>query len=568
MTNNNINSEQFAENDFHLYWNLALRRKWMILGVTVITVTLTAIASFKAKHVYRATAQLLIEKEYASSPYREEVAVDISGMDYYQTQYKIIKSRNIAKKVINTLGLNDIPEFKVEKGDPVEAFLRYIIVEPIRGSRLVNLSAESNSPELAAKITNTLADDYVTQNLENRLFASREVLRKLPANISIDKLSNKDIMESLPSVINNPLIQSLKTELIKYEAEYANLSKRYKAKYPEMITLRARIDSLTERLNAEMHNTVESIKTELSGEFKANNVRIVYYAEVPDSPIRPKRKQNIILALILGFAAGLCLAFFFEYLDNTIQSGSDIRKYLNLPFLGIVPLIKENSVKELDVENLNTLNIETVKSIRTNLVFSAPEGKLKTILITSCSPNEGKTFVSANLALSFSHAGKKTLLVDSDLRRSALTKFMKVGSEEGLSSYLTGQAGLDAILRPSKIQNLTFITTGTHPPNPAELLGSEKMKEFIEQVKNRFDRIIFDSAPVLAVSDTLNISSLMDGIVLVIDFGKISRSIANMGIQKLHDVNAKIIGAVLNRVNIKSAGYNEYNYYYSYGNKY
>jgi capsular exopolysaccharide synthesis family protein len=557
---------QLPDNDFRVYLGIIFRRKWTILASLLITVTIVSISQFKARHVYRATSQLLIEKEYTASPFQEGVAVDISGLDYYQTQYKIMKSRSLAKIVFDELDLKNSPEFSAGKGDNIDKFLQHILVDPIHGSRLVNLSAESFSPELAAKIANTLATAYVKQNQENRLFASREILKKLPQNVSLTELSTKDI-EALPSVVSNSLIQGLKADLIKYESEYANLSGHYKSKHPSMVNLSAKIEQLRAQINQEMRNTVESLKTELSGEFKANNVRIVDPAEVPGSPVRPKRKRNIALAFVMGLAMGIGFAFFFEYMDNTIKTGSDIEHYLNLPFLGIVPKVKDAGDQHFIIESSNAPETEAIKTVRTNLVFSAPEDKLKTILITSCSPGEGKTFVSMNVAASFAQTGKKILLIDADLRRATLSKSLEFEKTDGLSNYLIGESTWEKIIQDTDIKNLSFISSGIHCPDPAELLGSDKMKELIEALKTRFDRIVIDSAPILPISDTLNISGLMDGIVQVVSCGKSNYHLVNIGKQKLQGVQAKIIGVILNHVNLKArGGYYGYSYYsYEYG---
>ncbi len=556
-------SEGAQENDFHAYMGIFKRRSWAILSVLVIVVTLVSISSFKAPRVYRATAQILIEKETTVNPYREGVAIDISGMDYYQTQYRIMKSRSLAKKVYADLRLGRHLEFAAKKSDPIDGFLKHIIVEPIRGSRLVNLNAESQSPELAMRIANSMADAYIKQNLENKLYASREILKKLPSNMSLSNISQRD-REALPSVVTNPLIQALKEDLIKYEAEYANLSQRYKSKHPTLLTLQAKIESLRSQIEKETFNTVESIKTELSGEFKANNVRIVDFAEEPESPVRPKRKRNIILGFLFGLMGGLGLALILEYIDDTVKNATDIEKFLALPFLGIIPIVKNRDGERFIMDDPHSPAIEAVKGIRTNLVFSAAEDKLKTILFTSCSPGEGKTFVSMNVAASFALAGKKTLLIDTDLRRATLTKSIGLNADNGVSNYLIGETDFSGIIQQTDVKNLSFMAAGAHSPDPAELLGSEKMKELIAEAKKNFDRVIVDSAPVLPVSDTLNISPLMDGIVQVVYCEKLSRNLVTLGKQKLQGVGAKIVGVILNHVNVRSHGYHGYGYY-SYG---
>jgi capsular exopolysaccharide synthesis family protein len=426
------------------------------------------------------------------------------------------------------------------------------------------VSAESGSPETAATIANTLAELYVRQNLESRLYSSREILKKLPIGMSLDNLSDKSVVESLPSVVSNPLIQQLKADLIKYEAEYADLSKRYKEKHPSMISLRAKILQLQQRIDTEMANTVESVRTELSGDFKANNIRIVDYAEVPRNPIRPRKKLSVMLACLFGFIMGSGFAFFFEYMDNTIKTTDDIEKYLQVPFIGLVPRIRSKSEDErmkYIIQHPKSPPAEALKLIRTNIIFSAAGGSLKTILLTSAAPDAGKTFVSTNLATIFAQLGEKTLLVDTDLRRSALSRALNVQNYSGLSNFLIGEATFDEVVKKSDIEHLNIVASGPHPPNPAELLTQGKMKDFIEEAKRKYDRIIFDTSPVLPVSDTLNFAHIVDGAIQVVRYGRLNRQLEIMANTKLKSVDAKLIGAIINYVNLESSASDAYTYY-------
>lgn len=552
--------DNILENEFHQYFDVFFRRRWVIISFFIMLVTTVTIATLRTRPLYRATVQLLIEQEHSNMLYREAVMVDISGRDYYQTQYRILKSRSLIKKVIDELNLGRNHEFSQNNGDAVSFLSNRIYVEPVKDSRLVNVSVESYSPELAAKISNTLAELYVKENLESKVFASRELLKKLPVGVSYDQISDKDILESLPSVVSSPLLQELKKELSKHEADYADFSKRYKEKHPVIISLKAKINQLNSRVAKEIRNMVESIRIDLSGYFKSNNVRIVDTAEIPSSPVKPDVKLNIMLACAAGLVMGCGLAFFFEYMDNTIKTGKDIESFLGIPFIGLMPKIKESERHNFLAEKPQSPASESLKLIRTNIIFSVPNASLKTLLITSAAPVEGKTFISYNLAAAFAQYKEKVLIVDSDLRRSSLTDNLKLQGTKGLSNYLIGESSFDEVLQATDIKNLSVISSGHLPPNPAELLAHDKMKEFLEEAKKRFGKVIIDSAPILPVSDTLNFACLVDGTVQVIFQGKLSRNILQYSGQKLRGVGAKILGAVLNNVAVR-----DYSYGYGYG---
>ncbi|OGS22889.1 MAG: hypothetical protein A2252_07370 [Elusimicrobia bacterium RIFOXYA2_FULL_39_19] len=558
------------------YIHILLKRKWIIITFFVIVVTTVVIGTFKTRPVYRATAQLLIDKENTATPYQEGISINISDVDYYQSQYKIMKSRTLARKVIDDLNLKEEEEF-IGSNDIVSSFLGKILIQPVRGSRLVNLSAESYYPELAAKMANKLVEIYVKQNLENRFFASREILKKLPKGSSIENLSIKeDFVRSLPSVVNNGLIQNLKAEYINLETQYAELSRRYRDKHPKIISLKSSIEALQSRIDAEIEKIIASVKVELSGDLKANNVRIIDPAEIPDEPVRPNKRLNISLGIFAGLLMGAGLALFFDYMDNTIKSEQDIEKYLNLALIGLIPKVKDKEKKKYGGRSIFVLTqpkspaTESVKSIRSNILFSAPKDNLKVILITSAGPEEGKTLTSTNLAVTFAQYGEKTLLIDMDLRRSSLHKVFKIGdsNRKGMSNCLIGEERIEDVIQKTEIENLDIIFAGPHPPNPAELLNPNKIKEYFLKLRNMYDRIILDSPPVMPVSDSINLSSMADGVIQVVRYGKLSRQVVMRSKGMLADVGAKYIGVILNNIDIESGGhyYYPYQYYYYYGN--
>ncbi len=570
MQNNQSWEEEVSFKD---YLRVILKRKWTVFNFFIILVTIVAIGSFKMKPVYEATTRLLIEKEKSNNmSFQEIVGVETSQEDYYQTQYKIIKSRRFAREVVKKLHLERISGFTAgTKKDTVTLFLKYVKVNPIRNSRLVDISVEYGDPQLAAEMVNTLADVYIQQNLESSIFIARGILAKLPEEErSYEKIEdlaiNTEKLSSLPSVINNPLIQQLKMDHAEVEAKYANLSKRYKKKHPTMIELTSTLERMEDRINWETKRVVESLKTELSGALRGNNIRIIDKAEIPDIPIKPKVKLNIILAIMAGLMGGCGLAFLFEYLDDTVKGDRDIEQYLGLVFLGFIPKINNNKRKDKNVRdkdlfvNVHSESIisELIKSIRSKLIFSLPKDKLKTILVTSTGPQEGKTFTAVNLAAAFAQLGEKTLLVDCDLRRPSVHKIFTLKNGKGVSDYLVGEAELDEIIKETEVKNLSVIFSGAFAPNPAELLNPQNLEQFMQLLKTKFDRVILDSPPIIPVSDVLGLSTVVDGVIQVVCWGKVSRQVIKRATKILREVNARILGAVLNNIDVEKS---EYSYY-------
>ena len=596
---NNSPSELQENRDLIMYFNIIKSHIWVLIATILFSVTLVSIASFKAQPIYRATVKLLIEKQQSGAQdYTDSMAFNLTGSDYYLTQYKMLKTRVLCRFVMSELDLAKYDEFQTKhdpiktsllfiyeklksgslgrsiihwldleknemflsKDDPVEIFMDHIIVEPIKGSRLVNLHAESVSPELAARVANSLANAYLRMNMELSLSSSQQILQKLIKNISMNNAAEKRSIEALPVIVKNPLIQSLKEELIKAEANYANLSKRYKKKHPTMITLNAQINLLRKNIISEMRNAVESFKTEFDGTYKSNNVSIVDSAEVPLKPERPKILLNIFFAFFGGLILGLLLIFGAEYFNDTIKNELDVEQFLGIPFLGGIPRRKKHSDKFLTSKDPKDPFTEVIKITRMNINFSTMGADIKTLLFTSCLLKEGKTFMAMNIAASFAEAGNKTLIIDTDCHRGKLTKMSKMLENKGFIDYLFRGAPLDEIIHKTEINNLSFIPRGSKPHSHEDLFASPKISELINDLRGRYDKIIFDSSSVLSVADTLAYSHMVDGVVMVMLFGKTDRTIAHAALHKLKDVGSKVIGGIINNIDKRAFG-SYYGYY-------
>jgi capsular exopolysaccharide synthesis family protein len=275
----------------------------------------------------------------------------------------------------------------------------------------------------------------------------------------------------------------------------------------------------------------------------------------------------------MGLLLGVGLAFFLEYLDSRVKTAEDIELYVKLPFLGYVPSVKTEvrsarETKDIDLicSKVATSRIaEAYRSIRTSIIFSSPEDRpLKTILITSTSPREGKTTVSSNLGQVFATANERTLIVEADMRRPRIGHSFGLANKAGLSSFLAGTTSLEESILKTAVPNLFIMPSGPKPPNPAELLTSTKTRTLFGEMRGRFDRIIVDSPPVMTVADTAILANIVDGVIYVILASFLNVDAIIRGRQRLYEAKAKVIGTILNNVNVKKEdSYYYYHYYYA-----
>ncbi len=310
-------------------------------------------------------------------------------------------------------------------------------------------------------------------------------------------------------------------------------------------------------------------ETGVTGMMQMSNVRILDRAEAPRTADSPKPLRNLAIALVLGLLGGVGLAFLLESLDTSITSREQIEERLGIPFLGIVPTIErgnEQVVRDLFVHsNPQSAAAECLRSIRTNLLFMSPGRPLKTILVTSSGPGEGKTTTAASLAEIMADGGNRVLLIDADMRRPRLHKVFGVEPGHGLSSLVLGESRLDAAVHRTNIENLSVLTCGPIPPNPAELLHTDAFKAILAEAAQRFDRVIIDSPPAGVVADAVVMSTLVDGALFVLKAGQTSRDAAGRALRSLLDVNARVFGAVLNDMDLEDRKYAQYYTYYRYG---
>ncbi len=439
--------------------------------------------------------------------------------------------------------------------------------------------------------------------------------------------------DSLPSILENKLIMDLKQAYIQLEAQYMKLSETFKPEYPEMIRLKSQMETIQKRLESEINKIINGIKNDyesslrkenllrqafqqqkarvmemkekaiqynilkreadtnkelyrgllqrmkeagVSAGITASNIQVVDQAELPTKPYRPNKQMNLLLAVVVGLFLGVGLAFFFEYLDNTIKTTEDIEQVIRLPSFGMIPEISHERRMRMEkgasypVELIThghpkSMLSEAYRNIRTSVLLSFSERPPKRIAITSPNPAEGKTTTAINTAIALSQTGALVLLVDTDMRRPRIHRIFDGENGLGVSNFLSGNTELESIIKKTEIPNLYYIPAGPIPPNPSELIGSNLFKGMMDSLGQRFDHIVLDSPPVLGFADSIILSSCVDGIILVVLGGKTPRETLQRAKEALLQVNAKILGVVINRVSLHRSDhgyYYRYHYYY------
>lgn len=409
--------------------------------------------------------------------------------------------------------------------------------EPMyKSNTTIVLTAEKDSNN-GAITQNDLTINKSLVSTYSQIIKSKKVLKQVIENLNL-KLSLGELssMVSVESISN--------TEIISITVSNADSKKAYK-----------------------IANEIARIFTkEIVSLYNIQNVNIVDIAEESKLPYNMNYVKDVIIYIMIGFLVGYTIIIVSFYFDNSIKSTEEIETKLKLPILGTVPSSsKKNKMNtELIVhENSKSIISEGIKTLRTNLQFSSVDKKLKSILVTSSMPGEGKSFTSANLATAFAQNGLKVLLVDCDMRKGRQHYMFNVKNDLGLSNLLISDniESYKNFFKKTKVENLFLLTMGTIPPNPSELLGSEKNKKLVELFSKHFDMVIYDSVPVNGLPDSLIMSRLVDKVIVVTELKHTPYELLNNTKKSLEKVNADIAGIVVNKVttnNKKSYTYSKY----------
>jgi capsular exopolysaccharide synthesis family protein len=439
--------------------------------------------------------------------------------------------------------------------------------------------------------------------------------------------AKKDGPSALPEVMESRMIGQLKADYVAIQAEYERMSVTFHDDYPDVKALIGRMNSIKERIRGEeekVFRTIEhryesakakvvqmekrledqrqltlklnerttqyaimarevetnkqiylsllerSREIESMAGISSSNIHVVDEAGLPLLPSKPNVKLNLLLAIVLGVMGGVGLAFFLEYFTDRVANPDEISERYQIPILGVAPLVKKGSVQleKAFVENPRSQFAEAMRTTRVSLQLSGAGDRSKSFVMTSTSPGEGKTTLASNLALTFAGAGEKVVVVDADMRRPRIHKVFNIGGEQmngwGLSSFLAGAKG-DKLLQSDGVGNLRLVAAGPIPPNPVELLLSNRFGKLIKGLEKRFDRVIVDGPPHPGFADVLVLCQHVGGVVLVSSMGETTRESLRHFKKSIMDVNGHILGCIINKVDLsKRYGYQSHYKYYDY----
>jgi capsular exopolysaccharide synthesis family protein len=463
----------------------------------------------------------------------------------------------------------------------------------------------------------------------SELQAKRVSLESRKEQLSLANDDELDL-DSIDEVITNRLVQEYKSSLTRLIQEESELSIRYTGQHPKLLTVRNKLKLVSENLRKEvgkigrsinrehditiktetrLRTAIEELKKEalqinkkeieynrlkrerdhttalyqvilkrqkeadLTHLLRLSNVRLLEIATVPDSPVRPRIKFNVLISMLIGVFLGIVVTFVVDYFDDSVSSQRDIEQSVGLPFLGVFPIIAEDpdgdsenpSSRDLYILNEPRSSVaECCRSLRTNIMFMSPDDPARSLVVTSSAPREGKSTTLINLAITMAQSNLKTVVVDTDLRRPRLHKTFSVDNRVGVSSFILGEMDVPGVIQPSSVDGLDVVTCGPIPPNPTELLHTERFRTFLKELEARYDRVLLDSPPVIAVTDAQILASMADGTIMVVRANETSRHSANQAKRALNNVGARILGVVLNGFDLSQSerhGYYQYQYY-------
>lgn len=510
---------------------VAVIRKWwwLILLSTAVAAFFSWWAIRDQPAVYQTSTTLMIGQPLDQ--------FDPNYLDFYtgerlaQTYSELIKREPILKRTAAALGFEE--QWRALGGK--------VAVSLVPGTQLIEIRVTDTDPQRAKLIADELAHqlmEMVTpEESEEREFL-RSQAASFPAKIEAAQEEIQKLEAEMGQAFSARQIQDLQSQINTLQGQISNWQATY-AQYQLLL-----------------------------GERGVNALEVIEEAPLPAAPIGSGGMMQVLLAAAIGLMLAVGAAFLLEYLDDTVKSPEDMARATGLTTLGAITRIAGESPSErlITVRHPKSPISEAYRVMRTNLQFSSLDQSLKSLVITSPSPMEGKSTTMANLGVVMAQAGRSVILVDSDLRRPMLHKIFELPNKEGLTSaLLQDESMLDGHFQETGIDNLRVLTSGPLPPNPSELLGSQRMQLLIEQLEKEADIVLFDTPPALPVTDAAVLATQADGVLMVADVGKTRRTAARQAVDSLRKVGVNLLGFAVNRLPLRgSAGYYYYyQYYYS-----
>ncbi len=517
--------------DLRYYLSLLLHWWWLIVLAAIIASGASYLISKRMTPFYQASTTVLVNAAPASkvSDYNSVMMSEQLTSTYAQMMSKDAVLNLVAKQI----GLSN----------PPDQMKKWITVTPVRDTQLIQIVVETTDPDLSAKIANSIVEVFAAQiqDIQTQRFSQSKVA--LETQLSDYEKQINQMTSDIIRATTTDEKDRLNEKITQYRGMYSNLLQSY-----EQIRLS----------EAQSVSTVVQVESAV-----ANRV-----------PVKPKVMQNTLLAAVVGILLAAGLIFVREAFDDTVKTPEDISRKFKLPVLGVIIHHPSDTDSPIAMTSPRSPVTEAYRTLRTNLGYTSVDRRLSTIMITSAEPGEGKSTITSNLGVVMAQNGKRVITLDCDLRHPCLHSYFGLSNRQGMSTLLSQNAeAITDICNPTKEKGLYIITTGPIPPNPAELMGSQKLQSILKWMKETTDVILIDTPPVLAVSDAVILAPSLDGVVLVVRPGKTRIGALKQAIEQLQLVNARILGVVLNDVVIRGKsygyyyknyrGYNKYQDYYS-----
>lgn len=599
--------------EFQRYLNMFRRWVWLLILGVVLGALGGGIASALQQPVYEAKTRFVILRAAQTST----------------DSYSYLDSQQLIKTYIQLLTTSNLMDTVSQQiGYPVDA--KQASATQILDTQFVELTVTDTDPSRAALIANVLVTSLIKQNEE--LQAVRYVTAERNLQTQADQVQTQ--ISTLQTQINDISSATVQDQLTQVKTQIDDLQKQitelqtsindlsalatisdaqkveladkqasldqlqpvlvlYQQVYTNLVVLGQPVEGsnsstqlsqlqttlgLYQQIYISLLNSLENVR--LAKAQNTPNVVQVEPATVPEDPIRPQPLRNTLLAAVVGLMLAAGIAFLVEYLDDTLKTPEDVEHDLNLHVLGLIADMEMNGSKNKEAnpgklftaEHPRSPISEAFRTLRTNLEFSGIDRPLRIILVTSTGPGEGKSTVAANLAFILSQSDKRVILLDADLRRPSLHRYFDIPNRIGISHVLRGKLNIPEVLNQWKTyKNLQIITSGSLPPNPTELLGSEKMASILDELAGMADFVVIDTPPML-LADAQVLSSHVDGVLFIVQPGTTHTDSARTTVEQLTRANARMLGVVMNRIPRNRAyyygGYRHYSPYYYYNKKY
>jgi polysaccharide biosynthesis transport protein len=493
------------------YTRLVLRRKWWVIGLALLGLAASLAISLTQPKQYSAAAQILVQS--ATGPSSLSAVPQQVTPTEVQTMLQLVNSASVLTAVRQQLG----------SAPPVEA-------SEVAQTNIINITALAGAPATAARVANVYARQFVISQQSVALKNATNAAAELKAQIRSTALETKALRKT-----------------------------------------KGAASEVTAMVNQEAVLRVQLSQVEVSGAAATEALSLVTPAQPPVAPSSPKPVQDAAVGLIAGLILGLAVAFLCDSLDDAISSKEAAENLAGAPVLAAVPTV--SSWRKRDRPLVVTLArpaspaTEAYRSLRTSLQFARQEHELRTILVTSPAAAEGKTSTLANLGAVFAQAGQRVLMVSCDLRKPRLGQFFGIDEQAGLTTAILGEDSIENLIQPAPgIEDLWLLPSGPPPPNPAELLNGARVQEIFARLRASFDLVLIDSPPVLPVTDAVVLSKDVDATLLIVAAHRTSSGDLQRAAEKLAQVDARVVGVVLNEATRQGSGH--YSGYGRYGDRY